>query len=369
MSNVSLLSKFQIATAFKNIDASQSLGEGITAGGFPSIRYRGKVWSLQYNGTAYGFRRVDDNTPQTYIDVVIISTNPFQSKVYFDNTEGWNEDSAGAPICASLRTDVPDPGVPVPQSKSCGICKHNEWITKPSGGRGMECQSHKRVAVLLMPAQTTKMLGQPLIEPVYLKIPPGSLGSFKAFGDELANQGVPPISVVTRIAFSQDPKKLFQMTFEVVQALNNDEAKVVLPMREASQTRQILGTAPQIREIASPKPKPAERIETGIMSAFSAAAPPADQDQVAPPAKRGGRPAGSQNKSKPVQIEATANPVTPEVQEQEPPERIVTKNGGPKAMEPEEMEAAPGTPWEESDTDLDDTVNQLLGEKMGSMFK
>lgn len=361
MSNVTLLSKFKIASAFKNIDASQSLGEGITAGGFPSIRYRGKAWALNYNGTSYPFRRADDNTPQTYVDVVIIGSNPFQSKVYFENSEGWNEDSSSGPVCASLKSDVPDPGVPIPQSKSCGICKHNEWITKPGGGRGMECQNHKRVAVLLMPAQTTKMLGQALIEPVFLKIPPGSLTSYKAFGDELVSMGIPPIAVVTRIAFSQE--KLFRMTFEVVQALSNDEAKVVLPMREQPQTRQILGVAPEIREIAAPAKT--EAIETGIMSAFGAAGPPADQDQITSPPKRGGRPAGSQNKPKPVQIEATATPVH---DVQEPPERIVAKNGGPK--DPNlETEATPGTPWEESDSDLDDTVNQLLGEKMGGMFK
>ena len=40
-------------------------------------------------GNNYPFRRPDDNTPLSYIDVIIIGGNPFQSKVYFGEDE-WN---------------------------------------------------------------------------------------------------------------------------------------------------------------------------------------------------------------------------------------------------------------------------------------
>jgi hypothetical protein len=345
-----LLAKLKIASAFKTVDAGPGLGAGITAGGFPSIRYRGKTWSLQYNGKLYSFRRADDNTPQTYIDAIILASNPFKSRVYFENSEGWNEDSAGGPICQALKSDVPDPGVPVPQAESCALCTHSEWKTKPGGGRGQECQEHKRTAILLMPSMTAKMLGQPLIEPVHLKIPPGSLTSYKAYGDELDQQGIPFFSVVTRISFSED--KLFQMTFEAVQALTNDEAEVVLPMRSKPQTMQILGVRPEIKEIAAPTRKKAEPIETGILAAFSSAGESEEEEAPAQaltvPLKKKGRPPGSTNKPKVVDADAVVA-------------GTVAKPAAPPEPPPET--------WEESDTDLDDTVNQLLGEKMGSMFK
>ena len=44
-------------------------------------------------------------------DVVIVGASDTISKVYYPPGE-FDEDSAGAPICASIRGDVPDPGVP-----------------------------------------------------------------------------------------------------------------------------------------------------------------------------------------------------------------------------------------------------------------
>jgi hypothetical protein len=107
----------------------------------------------------------------SYLDVVIVGDAPYTSKIYFPPGE-FNEDSAGAPICAAVKGDKPDPGVSAPQSRTCATCTHNEWKTLPSGNRGKECQDHKRLAVLLMPKMTTKMMGSPLMEPVYLKVPP-----------------------------------------------------------------------------------------------------------------------------------------------------------------------------------------------------
>src|SRR4249920_3570205 len=218
------ISKFKVADAFRHLDPNQGLADGISAG-FSSIRYKGKTWMLSHGGKTYPFKRDDDGSPLTYVDMIILGISPGLSKVYFGE---WNEDNASGPICASLKGDVPDPGVSIPQAKSCGICSHNEWITKPGGGRGKECQDHKRMAVLLMPSMTKKMLGSPLMEPVHLKIPPGSLKSLKKFSDELQHGGIPFASVVTRVAFSQE--RLFEMTFDIIQALTNAEAPLVLPM-------------------------------------------------------------------------------------------------------------------------------------------
>lgn len=341
------LSQFKVAKAFKHLDPSKGIAGGITAG-FSSIRYKGKVLALQHAGKLYPFQRDDDGSPLTYIDLIILGTNENVSKVYFGD---WNEDNASGPICASLKGDVPDPGVSIPQAKACGICPNNEWITKPGGGRGKACQDHKRMAVLLMPAMTKKMLGTPLLEPVYLKIPPGSLKSLKKFSDELQHEGIPSAAVVTRISFSQD--RLFEFSFKVIQALTDAEAPRVLPMMEDQQTMAILGDSSSgIREL--PAPEKPERVETGLMEAFGElGGNGADATGKPAPGKRG-RPAGVPNKPKPAPIiehEAAAPPPDP------------VRAAPPAAGEADDEN------WEESDTDLDDTVVKLMGDKVNKMMK
>jgi hypothetical protein len=344
------LSQFKVAKSFKHLDPSKGIAGGITAG-FSSIRYKGKVLALQHGGKLYPFQRDDDGSPLTYLDLVILGTNDHISKVYFGD---WNEDNASGPICASVKGDVPDPGVSVPQAKACALCPNNEWTTKPGGGRGKACQDHKRMAVLLMPSMTKKMLGTPLLEPVYLKIPPGSLKSLLKFSNELQHEGIPSAAVVTRISFSQD--KLFEFNFKVVQALTDAEAPRVLPMMEDSQTLAILGdSSPGMRELPAPEKKEPERIDTGLMEAFgelggNGAAAPA---QSAESAKRSrGRPAGIPNKPKaaPV-IEHEAAP-PPAAAASEPAARVSDSEDG-----------------DESDTDLDDTVAKLMGDKVNKMMK
>jgi hypothetical protein len=341
------MSKFTVAKAFRHLDPNQGLADGISSG-FSSLRYRGKQWTLQHGGKSYSFRRDDDGTPLSYVDVVILGISPGLSKAYFGQ-ETWTEDSATGPICYSLKGDVPDPGVPIQQAKSCGICSHNEWITKPGGGRGKECQDHKRMAVLLMPYMTKKMLSVPLLEPVHLKIPPGSLKSLKLYSDELQQLGIPFASMITRVAFSTD--KLFQMTFKAVQALTDAEAPLVLPLMEDAQTRQILGSIPEIREIAPPMP--AEKVETGLLAAFKGQSEPESEEEKPAPApapapRQRGRPAGSQNKPKVVEMAAQA----PE------PEASSTP-----------AEGAGDVTWEESDTEIDAALAKLVGDKMKNMLK
>ncbi len=222
---------------------------------------------------------------------------------------------------------------------SCGICEHNEWITKPGGGRGKECQDHKRMAVLLMPTTTKKMLGSALMEPVHIKIPPASLKSLKKYSDELQSEGIPFAAVVTRISFTEG--KLFELAFKTMQALSDREALHVLPMMESSQTRAILGTMPEVKTIAPPA-KPAEKVDTGLLSAFTGTDEPAS---VNPAPARRGRP-----RAVPQTIENGPQPAGQAKQAEVPPE---SESGS----------------FEESDSDLDATVAKLMGDKMNKMLK
>lgn len=340
------MSKLQVAKAFKHLDPTQGLADGIAAG-FSSIRYRGKQWTLNHGGSTYQFKRLDDGSPLTYIDFIILGISPGLSKAYFGD-EPWTEESASAPVCASLKGDVPDPGVPIPQSKSCGMCSHNEWITKPDGGRGKECQDHKRMAVLLMPSMTKKMLTAPLLEPVFLKIPPGSLKALKKYSDALQHQGIPFAAVVTRVSFSSD--RIFEMNFDVVQALTDAEAPLVLPMMENSQTKAIMGSVSEPRQIEQ-KPPPPERVDTGLLAAFTGTdkaptkqrspEPDSELTRGVESVKRRGRPAAAKAQAP---IEQAAETTTPAEQ----------VNGGAFA---------------ESDADIDAEVQKLMGDKLQKMLK
>jgi hypothetical protein len=333
------LSKFKVAKAFQHLDPNQGLAGGIAAG-FSSIGYKGKFWTLKHGGTSYPFKRPDDGTPLSYIDCVVVGVSPNVSKTFFGE-EAWTEDSTGGPICYATDGETPDPGVPDRQAQSCGICPRNEWITKPGGGRGKECQDHKRMAVLLMPAMTKKMLGAPLTEPVHLKIPPASLKSLKRYSDELQSEGIPFAAVVTRVSFT--PGKQFEMAFETIEALGDKEADVVLPLMEHSQTRAILGTMPEVRQIAAPaRGKPAEKVTSGLMEAFGAPSAPSNNGQAVP--TRRGRPRAA-----------------PQTIENDEPQQTAKATEAAQHLESDT--------FEESDPDLDDTVNKLLGDKMNKMLK
>ena len=369
MNNIIHFKGQKVAPAFAHLDPNRSLGDGVTAGGFPILNYKGKNWNLRYQGQSYPFLRPDDGTALSYVDVIIVGDNDAISKIYF-GTGVWDEDTASGPICAAIRGVAPDPGVPQPQSKTCATCSHNEWKTLPNGKRGMECQSHKRLAILLMPAVTTKMLGSPLKEPVYLKVPPGSLASLKTYGDQLRHEGYPFEAVVTRISFH--PKELFQMVFEGKQLLTDREAPLVLPLLDDPRTKRITGEAPMIREVT----KEPARIATGLEEGFSGQAQEPQepmieapmfevpmfeapmfeaplQEIIPPPQKKRGRP---------------AKVVVPEEEQndEEAVEEIVAKPVKARKTAPPPV---PEAEVDEEDNELDDEINSLLNQRVESMLK
>lgn len=326
--------KLTIASAFAHLDHRQVLAEGIT-GGFNRIGMKGKVWTLNRQGETYRFVREDDGSPLGYLDVVFVGINPATSKMYY--ADNYSEDSGGnAPICAALDGKVPDPGVPIRQAETCAVCKHNEWL--PNRG-GKECQDHKRAAVLLLPYMKTKpAMESPLLEPVFLKIPPASLKSLKSYSDSLEHRGAHFASVITRITFA--PDRQFQMNFDVKQPLTNAEAPLVLPLLEDPQTKMLVGGTAQIYELNPDPMARVERRDTGLTAAFAkpAAASPGN---VVPASKGRGRP----RREEPVQ-EAVPEPVTEDAQE-----------------------VTAGSTWEESDRELDEDMSKLMGKKLSDMLK
>jgi hypothetical protein len=333
--------RIQVADAFRHLDPNQKLAEGIT-GGFSRIGMKGKVWKLIHQGETYYFIRDDDGTNLPYLDVVFVGVNPRTSKLYYPpNT--YTEDAANPPTCASTDGVKPDNGVAIPQSKFCNGCTHNEWL--PNRG-GKECQDHKRTAVILLPYMRTKpALPEPLLEPVFLKIPPASLKSFKSYSDHLNARSAHFASVITRVTF--DPTKQFQLNFAVKQPLTNAEGPLVLPLLEDPQTRNLIGTIPEIKTDSDPTPGLPEAQETGLAAAFGGFARGPTNVAASAPKRGPGRPKKAIEAPKTEQLDLAAQ--TEELSE------------GP----PQEQAAAP---WEEGDPELDSLMSDILGDKISKMM-
>lgn len=349
------IEKFQPASRFAHLNPDEGdLGEGIL-GGFSSLTYRGKIWKLRHAGETYTFTREDDGTPIPYIDVVILNRSPYLSQVYYAGA--FEEDRNDPPDCASLRGDVPDPGVPSPQSETCAMCSHFQWITKPDGRRGKECQTHRRVAVFLDPGMMQRLIGAPLLEPVYLKIPPASLPAFKKYGNYLKDRRAHPAQLVTRIGFS--PDKIFQLTFTPGKKLADTDADVILPLIDSSQTQQVIGTSGpavvhEIEEVPFEPPKKLDKpvaFSGSISQAFAGSAMAAVATETAggnsltAPAKRG-RP----RKDAMRELEDMAKKGEPEKAERVSDDGEVLEDEAP----PAKVES-----WEESDEELDRRVKAM----------
>ena len=251
------------AAAFASLP-QESLAEGIGSS-YGVIGYKGKVWSLRYRGERHTFIRPDDGTPSSYLDVIILRQAHNKAKSYYLSKEeggGYQQEASEGkrPVCASLDGVTPDPDVMTRQADHCAICPRNVWKVNAEGRKGRECTDYKRLAVLVLPTQTKAILGAPLMEPVFLRIPPDSLNDLAVFGEGMSGQGWHMSSFVTRISF--DPEKSHpKMVFRPQQALTDAEAPVVLPLREDPMSFRITGEdqigKPRPLAVAAPAPSPA----------------------------------------------------------------------------------------------------------------
>lgn len=348
----------------------ESLADGIGSS-YAVLGYKGKVWSLRYRGEKHTFIRSDDGSPTNHIDVIILRQAHAKSKSFYQDSFVEGASDGKRPVCASLDGVTPDAEYQPPQSNTCTLCPKNVWKTNAEGRKSRDCADYKRLAVLLLPNVTKQMLGTPLMEAVFLRVPPASLNELVTFGETMASQGFPFHSFVTRISFNPE-KPHPEMVFRPLQALKNEEAPVVLPLRNDPLTKRITGedqvTRPLLPAatngaavIGAPqtvaKPAPAAPQDTGL--GLAPAPQPAPAASVAPQSIKPDvaqtivqepavQPASTQTTTSPSEgvatgfLELTANPEP--VQQGQPAQNTVADVG----------EAT------ESDAALDDKIAQLL---------
>lgn len=206
----------------------ESLADGIGSS-YGIVGYRGKVWTLRLRGETYTFTRADDGSPAAFLDLVILRSPGWKSKSFYKG--GFVEGSSEAPTCSSMNGEQPDPDAREKQAAACAICPRNEWKTDANGRKGRECADYKRLAVLLLPNVTKQLLGAPLLEPVFLRVPAASLNDLAILGEAMQKKGFHYSTYITRVGFVTD-KAHPQMTFRALQPLTEKEAPTVLSLRE-----------------------------------------------------------------------------------------------------------------------------------------
>ncbi len=236
-----------VSTVFAGQDQGDDLSGGIT-GGYGLIKYRGKVWSIQYQGNTMQLMRDDGDGPRGSIDVVIVKANPNLSKTWYE--QGWDENNNNPPDCASANGIVPDQGVPKKQSEACANCPRNAWGSDPKGGKGKACGDHRRLAVVPKDDLRNEALGGPLL----LRCPAASLQDMAAFDSRYKGMGYPYYSMAIKIGF--DPQESYpKFTFAAIRPLTDDEARIVLELRNSPETARVVheGTAPAPAQVAPPQ--------------------------------------------------------------------------------------------------------------------
>jgi hypothetical protein len=247
--NISAFKGIAPAQAFQVLDPqSESLADGIGSS-YGIIGYKGKVWSLRLRGETYNFLRPDDGSPAAWLDVIILRQLPNKSKSYYPK-DTYQDGAIGTrPVCAALDGVTPDADILTPQATACAICPRNTFKVNPEGKKTRECSDYKRLAVLVLPSMTKALLGAPLMEPVFLRVPAASLNDLALLGEGMSAQGFHYSSYITRIGFNPD-KPHPQMTFRALQGLTDKEAPLVLGLRDDPNAARITGE----NEVGKPRP-------------------------------------------------------------------------------------------------------------------
>lgn len=234
------------SSVFGGIDTAEDLSGGIT-GGYGLIKYKGKVWSIQYQGNSVDLIRDDGDGPRSSIEVVIVKANAHLSKTFYVN--GYVEGSDAAPDCASANGIHPDAGVLNKQADVCATCPKNAWGSDPKGGKGKACGDHRRMAVVPLTDMRNEAFGGPLL----LRCPAASLQDMAAFDSRYKAMGYPYFTMGIKISF--DMKESFpKFVFGAIRPLTDDEARIVIELRNSTDVQRIISesTTPPPQQIVAP---------------------------------------------------------------------------------------------------------------------
>lgn len=222
------------SSRFANVPVIDELSSGIQSS-FGLIGYKGKVWSIRYRGEDTPLMREDGDGPKSSIEVVVLKASTSISKIWYE--QGYVEGSNAAPDCFSNNGVTPEVTSAKKQCESCAVCPHNQWGSRitPAGKQGKACSDSKRLAVVPVNDINNDLYGGPML----LRVPAASLQDVAMYGQKMAQLGYPAFSVATKIAF--DPAESYpKFVFSALRPLSDDEADIVLGLRDSHSVQRIL---------------------------------------------------------------------------------------------------------------------------------
>lgn len=272
--------------------SNDELGQGV-ASSYGIVGYRGKVWSIKYQGKETQLMREDGDGPRGSIEVVIIKAASAISKIYYAG--GYQDGSNSPPDCFSTNGVTPDASSSKKQNATCAGCPMNAWGSRvtEAGKQGKACSDSRRIAIVPLNDMDNEMFGGPML----LRIPAASLKDLKQYGELLNSYHYPYYACATRISF--DPKEAFpKFVFSAMRPLTDEEAKAVLALRDDRRVANILNEATDLAPRqeapalpASPFEQPATTAQTAPAASSAAAAKATAPKQTASAASAAEKPA------------------------------------------------------------------------------
>jgi hypothetical protein len=299
---------------------------------FPILGIKGGKWHYRFRGEEQILLDAQGRFPTPAVHVVILKAQKELSRTYY--ATGYVEGANAPPDCWSSDGVAPDMSVAQPINPVCATCPCDAWGSgaTPAAPKAKACQQRRRTVVVPYSSDLTNETGG---GPILLSVPPGSLTNQVAYGNMLRDNRVHYAGVVTELSFTQDPSIAFpKIEFTYVKSLTDEEAQVIIEIREHEQVGRILQSKMVPAEMDSAPPPEAQQ--------QAATAPPRPATQ-ARPAPRPSVVRAPVPQQQPMQSELTQAGVAATAPPPPPPPPPVNRVGG-FAMGPATKAAPPPPP-------------------------
>lgn len=203
---------------------------GITAGGFPVLSIKGKVFAIIEDKERTMLMKPDEpDEPATSLEVILIAANPNRGRVWY--AKGYEDGSTEKPDCYSDDGETPAADSKNKQAKACSACPHS---IKGSGqnGKGTACSVSRKVALVA---------GGDLEKPFMLRVPNASTYSLADYSRSL--RGMSPSAVLTKIKFVNE-EATPKLEFKALKWLDANQYAKVTELAKTDIVQQMIGLKP-----------------------------------------------------------------------------------------------------------------------------
>lgn len=155
------------------------------------------------------------------------------------DTKPFDPNNIQPPDCFALSTTgedmIPSPDSVSRQAESCSSCPHNQWAPNPKrpGKNHKACKERRRLA--LLPADSVASGNVKSAELAMLAIPVTSVKHWATYVNRLAAEYARPAwAVISEIAVTPHPVSQFEVKFEMVSPIEEDQLQAIFNRIESS---------------------------------------------------------------------------------------------------------------------------------------